>query len=209
MFAYGPLFMTMGGERAPPPTRGPRRGQRLSRGGGVTSVPARPCRSVGCSRQTTASRQGPIWGGGGSLCRFILFAPLLGAVGWVGLWLVRSPPPPPGWSLPQVDWVLACPPPPGCVGWPGVRAVVCVGVCKVHRLPSGSHCAPCFSRAVLPGASKHKSGQGGFPCRSQTQDFVKHLPVSFFRAAIRATCGVKVGIMGRPSPRYSTFLPSG
>ena len=210
MSAYGPLFMTMGGKRAPPPTRGPCRGQSLSGGGGCNfrARAAVPFRWAHQASDSVVPRS--YLGGGGAPCVASSFSPRCwGPWGGWAYGLCAAPPPPPGWSLPQVDWVLACPPPPGCVGWPAARAVVCVVVCKVHRLPSGGRCDPCFSSAVLPGASQHTSGQGEFPCRSQTQDFVKRLLVSFFRAAIRATCGVKVGIMGRPSPTYSTSLPSG
>ena len=116
-------------------------------------------------------------GGGGSLCRFIPLTPPLGAGGWAGSWRACRPP---GGALHMSRLNTSVPPAPR-VCWLDSRARrgVCLGVHGMQT-PFGWPWCPLLQQCLTPLCGNGHVGQEGFPCRSQTQDLVSRLRVSFF-----------------------------
>ena len=161
----------------------------------VTSVPARPCHCAG--RAKRGRLPGLAWGGGVSLCCFIPLTPLLGAGGWADPWRACWTP---GGILPMVRLSAGVPPAPGAC-WLASRARrgMCLSVHSVHT-PFGWPWCPLLQQFLTPLCVNAHVGHGGFPCRSQTQDLVSRLWVSFFLAPSRVVGGMKMGAAVLPLP---------
>ena len=125
----------------------------------------------------------------------------------VGGWWVGWPPG--GGGLPMSRLSAGVHPSPR-VHWLASRARsgVC---CGVHgtQTPLGWPWCPLLQQCLTPRCVSAHVRQGKFPCRSQTEDLVSRLRVSFVLAPFRVAGGVKMGAAGLPLPTPSTVPPAG